>query len=63
MHAVQATGEMYTGTGACQLINAPGKDLDPPSHGLRNQYRIFVQSRSPGNRHLQAGTLLLYKVN
>ena len=45
------------------MIKAPGRDIKPPSHELQSQYRIFVQSRSPGNRHLQAGTLLLYKVN
>ena len=45
------------------MIKAPGNDIEPPSDELRIQYRVFVQSRSPGNRHLRAGTLLLYKVN
>lgn len=44
------------------MINVPGENIEPPSHELRIRYRFFIQSRSPGNRILPAGTLLLYKV-
>ena len=54
---------MYTGKGAFEMIHAPNYDIEPPSHQIQAKYRVFVQSGSPGNRYLRAGTWLLYRTS
>ena len=50
---------MFTGPGAKTLIGAPGRGISKPD---LPEWRVFVQSKYHGARHLDAGTLVLYEV-
>ena len=51
---------LYTGPEAKKKIGAPGKGIRKPNLG---KYRVFVQSKCTGNRHLDKETSVLYEVS
>lgn len=55
-------GDMFTGPKVLAMIGAPGSGITlPESVGVK--WRVFVQSRHYGVRHVFRGTTILYKVS
>ena len=52
---------MFTSPTALQIIGAPGRNISKPK--LEDWSRVFVQSKYFGYRHLDRGTLVLYRVS
>ena len=55
----QETEEFVTGAEASKMIGGPGEMVQRPQ--LEN-YQVFVQSFGSGARHLDADSIVLYKV-
>ena len=58
---LQTTGKLFTGHRALYMIGAPGAGIPKPEKLLR-EWRVFIQSRHHGARHLDPNTLVLYEV-
>ena len=55
-------GDMFIGPVVMQMIGAPGLGITLPKPVVKN-WRVFVQSRHHGVRHIPRNTAVLYKVN
>ena len=54
-------GDMFTGPVVKQMIGAPGRDITLPRE-IGEEWRVFVQSKHHGVRHIHKHTAILYKV-
>ena len=55
-------GDMFTGPVAMHMIGAPGGGITLPT-AVGEKWRVFVQSRHYGVRHIPRHTTVLYKVS
>ena len=59
---LQTTGELFTGCKALHMIGAPGAGIPKPDEEFLDVWRVFIQSKHHGARHLDPNTLVLYEV-
>ena len=56
-------GDMFTGSVVMEMIGAPGRDITLTKTSIGGKWRVFIQSRHHGVRHIPRHTTVLYKVN
>lgn len=58
---LQSTKELFTGRKALHMVGGPGAGIPKPDKLLQD-WKVFIQSRHHGARHIEPGTQVLYQV-